>query len=227
MYNEDEFLMLSGIQHFSFCRRQWALIHIEGKWCENRLTAEGRHNHHRVHDESVVDIRNGVITMRGLRVYSRAYGISGECDAVEFQPTDDDGIVLNGRDGVWAPAPIEYKRGSSKVSDCDRLQLVAQIMCLEEMLSCKIDYGYLFYFETRRREKVDATQELRDTLKDMLEEMHAYMNREYTPKVKPSVACRNCSLNTECLPQIMKKKESVATYIKKHIEEDVINEKNA
>ena len=149
MYTDEELLQLSGIQHFSFCRRQWALIHVEQQWAENVLTAEGRIEHNRVHDSKVTDIRNGKITMRGLKVQSHKLGISGECDAVEFIPVDN-GITLNGREGQWSVAPVEYKHGTIKSNDCDRLQVAIQAMCLEEMFSYRIDKAYIFYFENMK-----------------------------------------------------------------------------
>lgn len=144
MYLEDDYLMISGIQHFLFCRRRWALIHVENQWAENYFTADGRMFHDRVHERGVKDIRNGVLTIRGLNVSSAKFGISGCCDAVEFLPVND-GITLHGRDGLWKPLPVEYKRGRSKINNCDRLQVTAQAVCLEEMFSCVIDYGFIFY----------------------------------------------------------------------------------
>lgn len=227
MYSEDDYVMLSGIQHFAFCRRQWALIHIENIWQDNHFTANGEVLHKRVHDENIVDYRNGVISFRGLRVFSNALGCSGTCDLVEFHPALKDGIQLNNKQGMWLPNPVEYKRGSSKVNDCDRLQLTSQVICLEEMFSCHIETGDIFYFENRRREKVEITQELRRCVSEMFEEMHSYMSRGYTPKVKKSKACDNCSLQNECLPEILNKRDSVKTYIKKHIEENNRNEEDA
>ena len=147
-----DYLLISGLQHFSFCRRQWALIHIEQQWFENRLTAEGKVIHKRVHDASSVDIRGGIITMRDMPVKSERLGICGRCDAVEFSQSDN-GITLHGRDGQWDICPVEYKHGRQKSGDCDRLQVTAQAICLEEMFCCKINEGAVFYHETRKREK--------------------------------------------------------------------------
>lgn len=218
MYTEDDFLQLSGIQHFSFCRRQWALIHVEGIWAENKFTAAGEVEHKRVHD-TYADSRGGVITMRGLRVTSKTCGISGTCDAVEFYPVTADGIRLRGKEGEWEVVPVEYKHGRSKANDCDRLQLVAQAMCLEEMFSCKITRGYLFYFETRRRECIDVTDDLRRSVTDMFKEMHSYMQRGYTPRATQTKACKSCSLVNECIPEAFNKRETAGEYIRRHIEE--------
>jgi len=225
MYTEDDFLQLSGIQHFSFCRRQWALIHIEQEWVENGLTTEGKIEHERVHNESVQDIRNGVLTMRGLRIHSFSMGISGECDAVEFIPSDT-GITLNNRKGQWQVCPVEYKHGKAKINDCDRLQTALQAMCLEEMFSTEIKKGCIFYHETRRREYVEITDDLRSKAIDTVTEMHSYMKRGYTPKPKMSKSCGKCSLADICIPLLEKKTEAVAEYIERHILEGT-DEENA
>ena len=217
---QDDDLQLSGIQHFSFCRRQWALIHIEDQWQENGLTAEGRVQHDRVHDESISDFRGGVLTLRGMRIRSDRLRVSGVCDAVEFTP-DPDGIALRGRDGLWRPCPVEYKHGAGKLSDCDRLQLAAQALCLEEMLCCEIPAGALFYWKTRRRERVEIDAGLREKTERMLREMREYYDRRYTPRVKPGKACESCSLSDACLPRLLRKGEaaSVAEYVRRHAAE--------
>lgn len=217
---QDDDLQLSGIQHFSFCRRQWALIHIEDQWQENGLTAEGRVQHDRVHDESISDFRGGVLTLRGMRIRSDRLRVSGVCDAVEFTP-DPDGIALRGREGVWRPCLVEYKHGAGKLSDCDRLQLAAQALCLEEMLCCEIPAGALFYWKTRRRERVEIDAGLREKTERMLREMREYYDRHYTPRVKPGKACESCSLSDACLPRLLRKGEaaSVAEYVRRHAAE--------
>ena len=202
---DKEYLLISGLQHFSFCRRQWALIHIEQQWVENGLTAEGRVIHKRVHDISSVDIRNGIITMRDMPVKSERLGISGYCDAVEFFPSDN-GIILHGRQGQWDICPVEYKRGRQKSRDCDRLQVTAQAMCLEEMFSCRIKEGAVFYHETRKKERFCLTDELRETVRLSFEEMHSMFSRGYTPTVKKHRGCSSCSLKEICLPLLQQGK---------------------
>jgi len=219
-YNEDDYLMISGIQHFNFCRRQWALIHLEEKWNENRLTAEGRANHERVHNPEITDTRNGVISCHGMNIKSSRLGITGSCDSVEFVPSED-GITLHGKSGKWILYPVEYKHGSSKAGDCDRLQLAAQIICLEEMFCCEIPEAFIFYHETRRREKVDINTELRNSVEKSFVEMHDLYKRGYTPKVKYNPSCKNCSLSEICLPEIGKSKvKSVSEYLKSAFSED-------
>ena len=142
-YPEEQWLMLSGLQHFAFCRRQWALIHLEQAWQENLQTAEGMLMHRRAHDTGQAEMRGGRLTLRGLSVHSARLGVSGACDVVEFTSSPA-GVPLAGRPGLWQAYPVEYKRGSAKLTDADRLQLCCQAMCLEEMLCCQVPAGALF-----------------------------------------------------------------------------------
>lgn len=216
-YTQDDLLPLSGIQHFLFCRRQWALIHIEQQWKENALTAEGRIMHKRVDDPFFTETRNGVVTARSVPVASYRLGLSGICDVVEFTASSD-GVRLPNRDGLYLPAPIEYKRGKEKHDHSDETQLCAQAMCLEEMLSTDIPRGYLFYGETRHREEIEFTPELRTLVQDMSAEMHNYFSRGYTPKVKTHKGCRSCSLADICLPVLNEKVVAASRYIQQNVE---------
>ncbi len=210
-YAEDDYLPLSGIQHFSFCRRQWALIHIESQWAENLRTAEGHLMHDRAHDVSLSERRGNTIILRGVSISSPTLGISGKCDVLEYHSSPD-GISLPNTEGKWLPYPIEYKRGSPKVNPADKLQLCAQALCLEEMLCCDIPQGALFYGETRHRERVEFTDELRQAVRDALTEMHELYRRGHTPKVKPSKSCNACSLKELCLPKLQQVR-NVASYL--------------
>ncbi len=216
-YKEEDFLQLSGLQHFRFCRRQWALIHIENLWSENLRTVEGELLHQRAHNAAQRESRGNLLITRDMRVFSATLGISGACDVVEFRKSGS-GIPLPGKDGTYQPYPVEYKRGSPRSDDANHLQLCAQAMCLEEMLCCDIPEGALYYGETRRREKVDFTEELRQQVKAALQEMHQLYQRQYTPKVRPSKSCNACSLKELCLPKLMQKK-SVAGYLQQHLED--------
>lgn len=216
MYGEDEFLALSGIQHFSFCRRQWALIYLECVWEDNLLTAQGTVMHRRAHDASACERRAGSLIIRGLAVHSRRLGLSGACDVVELR-RDSEGHPLYGEDGLWRALPVEYKRGRPKLCDADRLQVCAQGMCLEEMLGGDVPEGCLYYGETRRREKVLFDDALRQEVKRISEEMHDLFRRRVTPKVKPFAACKSCSLADECMPRMLKR-PSASSYLRKHIE---------
>ncbi len=218
MYEEDEFLQLSGIQHFAFCRRQWALAYIEMQWQENVRTVEGKLLHLKAHDASSTEKRGDLIISRAMPIRSRELGVSGECDTVEFHRCQD-GIALTGREGVYQVIPIEYKRGSPKVTDVDTLQLTAQALCLEEMLCCHIPYGFLYYGETRHRKQIDISEELRRKTINMFQEMHGYYDRRYTPRVKWSKSCNACSLRDICVPVLGKKKLAKA-YIEKALAEE-------
>lgn len=217
MYNEEDFLQLSGIQHFAFCRRQWALAYIELQWQENVRTVEGRLLHEKAHDPSVKEKRGDLIIERAMPIHSRELGISGECDVVEFHRSDT-GIPLAGREGLYRVVPVEYKRGSPKKNDVDALQLAAQALCLEEMLCCEIICGYIYYGKTRHREEIVLDDALRKKVLDMFLEMHKYYERRYTPKVKRTRSCNACSLKDVCVPAL-NKDISVADYIGRRIKE--------
>lgn len=217
-YTEDDYLMLSGIQHFKFCRRQWALIHIEQQWAENIHTVVGELMHKKAHDPYLTEKRKDLLVVRSLPVASKAMGVSGECDVVEFHRCED-GIKLHGHRGAFLVYPIEYKKGKPKVTEEDKLQLVAQALCLEEMFSTNISEGALFYGETRRREVVIITEELRQEVIKMFQEMHQYFDRKYTPKVKYNKTCNSCSLKDICLPKL-EKASSVEKYITQMLKEE-------
>ena len=217
--SSQEPLLLSGLQHFAFCRRQWALIHIEQQWSENVRTVDGRSFHRRAHDSAQLEARGDLLIARGFRITSQRLNVAGVCDVVEFH-RDANGIELYGRDGRWTVYPVEYKRGAPKVSDADRLQLCGQAMCLEEMLACVIPEGSLFYGETRRREQVVFTDDLRAKVEDLLEEMRRLYDRGHTPVAKASKACNACSLKEICLPRL-NKLPKVSTYVHNYTGEDV------
>lgn len=216
-FNEDDFLQLSGLQHFVFCRRQWALIHVEHQWTENYYTVDGNFFHERAHDGSLSEKRGDTLTTREMPIFSRVLGVSGKCDVVEFHRCED-GIPLQKQEGLWRIYPVEYKRGKPKEHDADQLQLCCQAMCLEEMLATVIPEGALFYGETRRRLTVLFTPELRETVRADLAEMHDLFARKYTPKVRPTKACGNCSLSEVCLSKLTKA-PGVSAYLRERWEE--------
>lgn len=181
----DHAIPLSGLQHLAFCPRQWALIHLEQAWAENRLTAEGRLLHERT-DLPGQTRRHYLRTVRGLELTSRRLGLAGRADVVEFRPE---------------PFPVEYKRGKRKPTDCDLVQLCAQALCLEEMLNCAVERGAIFYGEPRRRIDVEFTPELRLRTESLAVEMHRLYDACETPAAQPGAHCKNCSLVNICLPQ--------------------------
>lgn len=215
MYSEEDYLMLSGIQHFAFCQRQWALIHIEQQWAENYKTTAGELMHKKAHDEGSFEKRGDLLIVRGLRIASHELGLSGQCDVVEFHQ-DREGIDLFGYDGRWIPVPIEYKHGTPKENNADELQLCAQALCLEEMFQTGISQGSLYYGENRRRSRVEFTEDLRSATKKTAKRMHEMFRRGHTPNVKNSKQCKSCSLANLCLPKLQKNM-NVRQYIKQNI----------
>ncbi|GGI13096.1 CRISPR-associated protein Cas4 [Galliscardovia ingluviei] len=214
-YSEDEWLQLSGIQHYAFCARQWALIHIEQQWIDNYLTTAGSIEHERVDDYQQSESRGNTLILRSLRVFNPILGISGICDVVEFH-SNPHGIHLSKRQGSWIPYPVEYKHGKPKEIDADRLQLCAEAMCLEYMLSCDVPEGSLFYQHTKRREIVTFNTELREQVQQYCKQMHDYFNRGYTPKAKFRPRCKSCSLLDICQPKMLNS-TSAKAYIQQTI----------
>ena len=219
VYRDEDLLQLAGLQHFAFCRRQWALIHVENQWAENLRTVEGDLLHRRAHDETTRERRGDTLILRGLPIVSYALGLSGQCDVVEFHLTPG-GVPLRGEEGLWQPFPVEYKRGRPKEHRADELQLCAQAMCLEEMLCCPVPEGALFYGEKRRRTAVSFSPALREQVRAMLEEMHQLARRGYTPKVKPFKGCNACSLKEVCLP-VLGKGRAVDAYLRQAVEGEI------
>lgn len=203
MYAEEDLLPLSGLQHLAFCERQWALIHLEQTWAENRLTVEGRHLHERVHDADS-ETREGVRTVRGLRLRSLRLGLSGQADVVEFHRTTR---------SVQTPFPVEFKRGRPKPDRCDEVQLCAQALCLEEMMQTRIDAGALFYGQPRRRREVLIDDDLRNETEALSLRMHELWNNHDTPRADYEPKCDRCSLRQACLPEVAGRGKSASRYL--------------
>jgi CRISPR-associated exonuclease Cas4 len=208
-YAEDDLLQLSSLQHFMFCSRQCALIHIEQVWSENVFTAEGRIMHDKV-DTVNRESRGNVRIEYGVPMRSLRLGLIGKADVVEFHKTDN---------GNWVPFPVEYKRGKPKIDDCDRVQLCAQAICLEEMLSVEIETGALFYGRTRRREEVVFSGQLRAETEDAARKVHELIASSITPEPEYSKKCKKCSLLDLCMPKACEKRASVGNYLVSVIKE--------
>ena len=211
MYSVDDYLPLFGVQHFAYCPRQWALIHIEQCWADNEKTVDGNSMHDRCHDELVKERRGDLLVVRGLRVSSSRLGLNGICDVVEFHRSDA-GTSLQDEEGLWLPTPVEYKRGRAKWGSEDLVQVCAQAICLEEMLGCPIEKGFLFYGETRRRLEVVCDDTLRAKTIKIADDMHRLFAHGDTPSAKPRSGCNSCSLKELCLPELSRVR-SVADYI--------------
>lgn len=214
-YDEDDFLPISALQHLMFCPRQCGLIHLEGIWTENRLTAEGRILHEQVH-ESATNARPGIRIARSLRLHSFRLGLSGQADVVEFyrlRPDKIGGIQLARVSGRWQPLPVEYKRGRPKPDHCDIIQLCAQAMCLEEMLQTSIENGAIHYGRPRRRQEVDVTDDLRRETAELAAHLHDMIKGGRTPAAVYGKKCRACSLVADCLPKVAGVKKNIGMYM--------------
>lgn len=217
-FDEEDYLQLAGIQHYLFCRRQWAIIHIEQQWAENEKTIDGMFFHQNAHDQNKDERRGDTLIRHALSVHSSSLGLSGQCDVVEFHRSEE-GIQLAGETGRWKIYPVEYKRGHEKPDNCDAAQLCAQAMCLEEMYCCDIDSGALFYGEKRHRQIVSFSEELRGTVRETCREMHDLFRHGHTPKAKYQKRCDSCSLHEICAPTLSDG-EPTEQYLHRMIETD-------
>lgn len=213
---EENYLLLSGIQHFQFCKRQWALIHIEQQWVENVKTIEGQIIHEKADQPEIRERRGNKLVVRALPIHSHQLKTVGICDVVEFI-LDENGVLLQKENERFIPFPVEYKRGKPKQGEEDLVQLIAQVICLEEMFLIEINKGAFFYNEIKQRVEIIITNEMKTHVKKLFEEMWQYYERQYTPKVKEGKHCKSCSLKTICLPKTMQQ-ESVNTYMKRFLE---------
>lgn len=220
MYTEDELLPISALQHLAFCERQWALIHMEGAWSENRLTAEGRLLHDRPH-EPETEVRGDLHIARGLQLRSLRLGLIGRADVVEFHRVVDgkEGVSLEGTPGLWQPFVVEYKRGHPKIGHEDEIQLCAQVFCLEEMLGVSISSAAFFYGEPRRRYEVVLDNALREETEKLIARLHELTRAGQTPSAEYSPKCKSCSLIDLCLPGATGGQRSAQTYLRKNIAE--------
>jgi CRISPR-associated exonuclease Cas4 len=215
MYSEDDLIPLSALQHLLFCERQCALIHIEQMWNENLFTAEGKIMHERV-DEAGRESRGNVRIEFAMPLRSLRLGLVGKADVVEFHRKS---ASQNVKSPEWVPFPVEYKRGKPKKDNCDRVQLCAQALCLEEMLDVEIPSGALFYGKTRRRKDVDFDNALRQETESAAIQLHKLIESRQTPSPVYTPKCKNCSFFHVCLPKTIEKKHSVKQYLSGAISE--------
>jgi CRISPR-associated exonuclease Cas4 len=208
-YSEDDLLPLSGLQHMLFCERQCALIHVEQIWMENRLTAEGRIMHERVHNPDKVS-RGDIKVEYAMPLRSLKLGLIAKADVVEFHRKKGAG---DSETEKWQPFPVEYKRGKPKKDNSDKVQLCAQAMCLEEMLDVKIAEGAIFYGKTRRRQDIVFDEELRKITRETAERFHKLVAKGQTPKPVFMKRCHSCSVYDVCLPRMVEKGRAVNDYI--------------
>jgi CRISPR-associated exonuclease Cas4 len=216
-YTEDDFIQLSALQHLLFCERQCALIHIEQIWVENLFTAQGRIMHERV-DTGNRESRGSIRIEYGMPLRSLRLGLSGKADVVEFHLSSDGLLSGSKSKAEWRPFPVEYKRGKPKKDNCDKVQLCAQALCLEEMLNIEIPEGALFYGKTRRRQDVVFDKALRLETEKAAKRAHELIKAGKTPKPIYTKKCDSCSFVRLCLPKTIEKSRSVDSYLKKAIQ---------
>ncbi|MFH0990561.1 MAG: CRISPR-associated protein Cas4 [bacterium] len=197
MYSEDDFIHIGALQHYVYCPRQCALIHVEDVWHENVFTVRGDILHEKV-DSDTYETRGTLKTVRGLRIHSTRLGIVGRCDVVEFH---------KGRNEQEDVLPVEFKSGKPKEDICDKAQLCAQVLCLEEMLNTNIVQGAFFYGKIRRRNVVSIDAELRKQTEEIIAAVHEIVSQKKVPAARYNVKCRNCSLEEICMPKAMNEKK--------------------
>ncbi|MCX6701362.1 MAG: CRISPR-associated protein Cas4 [Methanomicrobiales archaeon] len=222
-YADDELLSLSGIQHFRFCKRQWALIHIERQWEDNLHTAEGHIIHERVDDPFFNESRGDVLISRAFPLVSYNLGLNGIADVIEYTRSEN-GISLPGHEGLWTMKPVEYKRGKPKIDERDEVQLCAQVMCLEEMFNVRIERADFYYNEIRRRIHLKISDDLRHLVSSLADEMNELFRNGITPAADGGNNCKLCSLVDVCIPKLTKKKISVGAYVKRHVQDACAND---
>lgn len=201
--SEPDLLPISALQHLRFCPRQCAFIHIERLWIENRLTAEGRTMHETAHEPGGAS-RGGVRIVRALTIRSKALGLHGVADVVEFLPAPGGGET---------PYPVEYKRGKPKEHNADAIQLCAQAICLEEIFGMPVPEGALFYGQTKRRQVVLIDQALRAETVQLARELHAMLATGRTPPPEYAPRCHQCSFFDHCKPQAIVR--SASAYVRR------------
>lgn len=226
LIEDENLIMISALQHYLFCKRQCALIHLEGVWTENRLTAEGKILHEHV-DAGGRESRKTVRMATSIRLVSHRLGLSGIADMVEFHASNDEFDSLGRRvavspkdmQGLWRPFPVEYKRGRPKTHHADEVQLCAQAICLEEMLGVFIPLGALFYGEPRRRTEVTFDMELRKLTEDTAKGIHELFISGVTPEPSFGKGCASCSIIDSCKPKQLASNRSVTQWLNHQLDE--------
>jgi CRISPR-associated exonuclease Cas4 len=206
-FAESDFLPISALQHLLFCPRQCALIHNEQLWAENLLTAQGQILHQKAH-EPKHETRPGVRITRSLYLSSRVHGLRGIADIVEFHR---DGTIL----------PVEYKRGKPKANDCDRIQLCAQALCLEETRDTSIESGAIYYGQKRRRTEVVFDADLRSRTAAACHELHQLIASGQTPPATREPRCDACSLLDLCLPHALRHRRGAEAWFQRRLLSDL------
>lgn len=197
--SEDDLLPVSGLAHLLYCERRLYLVHAEGHWAESGATADGARLHRKAHDSGQDEARDGVLVRRGLPLRSKLLGLIGVADVVELHP-EPQGAAIPGAIGRFRPFPVEYKRGHLRREAGYLVQLCAQGLCLEEMLSATVPAGALFFGKTRRRLDVPFGPELRRKTAEAAARMREVLEAPAAPLAEPGPRCSKCSLLNLCLP---------------------------
>jgi CRISPR-associated exonuclease Cas4 len=190
-------VLISALEHWSYCPRQCGLIHLEAVWDENLYTLRGRHAHERA-DQPGESWEDGVRVVRGMPLWSERLGLYGVADVVEFH-----GSRGAGAGGQGVPYPVEYKVGERREWRHERIQLCAQALCLEEMLSVPVPAGAVYYRGSRRRREVVFDDGLREHTERAVEEVRAMLRDGRLPPAVNDARCPNCSLIESCLPAVV------------------------
>lgn len=210
MSADEDLIPLSALQHYLYCPRQCALIHLEQQWAENRQTAEGRLLHDRA-DTPAVERRHGVRTVTAMPLSSAELGIAGVADVVEFHASD----------AGERPYPVEYKRGRSKAHRADEVQLCAQALCLEVMFGVAVEEGALFYGQPRRRETIVFDDALRSLTLETIQATRAMFVSGRTPLASyEAKRCDGCSLLDLCQPRLLARAGSVDSWLKRQLQNE-------
>lgn len=197
MFTEDKFIQLSALQHYVFCPRQCALIHVDDVWRDNVFTVRGNILHEKV-DTDTFETRGALKTVRALKIHSIRLGLSGKCDVVEFRSSTG---------GMQEVLPVEFKAGQPKHDISDEVQLCAQALCLEEMLNTQVKRGAFFYGRIRRRVQIELTDQLREQTEEIITAVHDIVSRKHIPVAKYLPKCRKCSLEDICQPKAMNERK--------------------
>lgn len=215
---EDNYFQLNTIQHYVYCRRQWGLMEIEDSWAENADTRIGHYLHEKADDITFTEKRGNRIIVRAMPIVSHSLSFVGVADVVEFIENDQ-GVPIHNYKGFYKPYVVEYKKGKPKIDNSDISQLVAQVICVEEMFNIQISESAIYYKQINKRIKVQVTEDLKKQVKDIANDMKLLYESRLTPKAKIGKNCKRCSLINHCLPRLTHHKKSVVNYVNKHINE--------
>jgi CRISPR-associated exonuclease Cas4 len=219
MFDEEELFPISALQHFVFCPRRCALVHIEQIWTENKFTVEGDILHERV-DELGRESRSSLIVSHGVGIRSLRFGVTGKVDVVEFRLNNGaaSGCQLSGKADSWIPYPIEYKRGTARRGFGDDVQICAQALCLEEMLECSVPAGSIYYASTRKRREIAFDDKLRAETTTAILGVRSLIAAGVTPPPEYGKKCDTCSLFDLCQPKLSASGKDPRRYLTRYLE---------